>query len=137
MLSPKLRRDARSERIELVILCGGLATIAAAFAALLGARVFPAVLLILAMFALVGALAYRKVGHDVYLIVALVAMAIGRVVSPIVVIVMYVVAIGALGSILRIFGMNRLRRNFDQCKARSTMFVDATQPSVESFRRQS
>lgn len=137
MLSPKLRRDGKGERTELFILSVGLAAVAAGLAALLGARVFPAVLLVCAVLALAGALAYRKVGHDVYLAFALLSMAIGRLISPIVLLVMYIVAIGALGGILRLSGMNRLRRNFAKCRAQPTMFVDATPTTAESFRRQS
>lgn len=137
MLSASLRRSAAEERSQLLFLGIGLAAVASALAWVFGARVFPGILAAFACAALAGWVAYRRIGHDVYLVFALIALAIGRIVSPVVVFIMYLAGIALVGAALRVFGVNRLKRDFRSCKQLPTMLVDATQPSDESFRRQS
>lgn len=137
MLNASLRRSAAEERSQLLFVGIGLAAVAAALAWIFGARVFPGILAVLACAALAGWAAYRRIGHDVYLVFALIALAIGRIVSPVVVFIMYLAGITLVGAVLRLFGVNRLKRDFQSCRQLPTMLVDATQPSDESFRRQS
>jgi len=137
MLSPSLRRSPAEERTQLLFVAVGFTAIAVAIAWIFDARVFPGILGALACFAFAGWIAYGRIGHDVYLIFALIALAIGRIVSPVIVFVMYMASIGGVGLVLRAFGVNRLNRDFKACKRKPSMLVDATQPSEESFRRQS
>lgn len=137
MFSPALRRTAAEEQSQLLALAAGLGAVASLFAWIFGARIFPGILALLGCVAFAGWVAYRRIGHDVYLIFALIVLAIGRIVSPIIVFIMYVASIGLVGGALRVLGMNRLRRDFKACKQLPTMLVDASQPSNESFRRQS
>jgi hypothetical protein len=129
--------DPASERRELWRVAGGLAGGALALHLLIGAVVLPAILASLAAIALLGAIAFRRFGRDVHLVLSLLAMAVGRVVSWLAVALMYVLGIALLGSIMRLFGMNRLERDFRLCRKKGTMLVDAPQTSRDSFSRQS
>ncbi len=126
-----------AERRQLFFLAVGASVIAAASFGLAGRRVLPAILLGVACVAGCGAVAHRWVGRDVYLFFALVAGAIARVVSAVVVGLTYLLAIGCFGSVARALGVNRLERNFETCRKRETMLVGAPGTDVESFRRQS
>lgn len=137
MLDPKLRLPPEKERAQLLVLAGGLAMISLVFAYLLGARIFPVLLLLLAALAATGAILHRHFGHDVYLVFALIALLIGRVISPVIVFLAYVLGVGLPGVVLRAIGMDRLRRDFNRCRRMQTMLVDPPQTSPESFRRQS
>lgn len=137
MLSPNFSVDPQRERSELLILSVGLLAIALLFGIFFHGRIFPALLSMFALLALSGVLFQQRIGHDVYLIFALFALAIGRIVSPLVVFVAYAMGIGVVGSALRLIGMNRLKRDFNQCKAEPTMFVAPMPTSPDGFRRQS
>ncbi len=100
-------------------------------------RVAPTVLGAVSVLALLGALLHHWIGRDVYLLFMLVASVIGGVVSRVMVAVTYGVAIGGFGSLARLFGMDRMRRDFEACRAAPTMFVDAPESDAESFGRQS
>jgi hypothetical protein len=104
---------------------------------ILGPRPLPLVLLGLAGLAWVGAVAHRAMGRSVFLLFTVMALALGRVVSWVVVLVLYVLAIGMLGSIFKLFGMNRLERDFAACKRKTTMLVDVPPLDPAGFRRQS
>lgn len=137
MFSPSFSLDPKKERVELLILGVGLVVIATAFGVFLKGRIFPAVLLLLGLLAFAGAICHSRVGHDVYLVFALISFAIGRIVSPLVVFVTYVLGIGLMGSLLRFVGMNKLKRDFTKCRAEPTMFINPTPTTREGFRRQS
>jgi fatty acid desaturase len=130
-------RGSSSERSQLLWLGAGLAVIGTGFGCAFGRWTFPAILLGLAALALVGALADRRVGRSVFLVFTLVSLTVGRLVSWLVVLVLYVLAIGVFGSILKLFGMNRLERDFAANKRKATMFVDVPPLDRASFRRQS
>jgi len=137
MLDPNLRLGPDKERAQLLFLSAGLALIALVFAFALDARIFPALLLVLTALALGGALFHRHIGHDVYLVFALIALTIGRIASPVIVFLAYMLGVGLFGLILRAVGMDRLKRNFTRCRGATTMFVDPPPTPPESFRRQS
>jgi hypothetical protein len=137
MLDPNPHLPPSKERAQLLVLAGGLAAIAVTFAFFLGARVFPGVLLALAALALTGAVLHRRIGHDVYLVFALIALAVGRIISPVVVFLAYLLGVSLVGLILRAFGMDKLKRDFIRCREAPTMFVDPPHTPPESFRRQS
>ena len=137
MLSPNFSSGPKRERTELLILGVGLLVIAGVFGGYLHGRIFPGVLLASALLAFAGAMFHRRVGHDIYLIFALIALAIGRVVSPVVVFLAYLGGIGLMGSALRLIGMNKLKRDFTTCRAEPTMFIDPTPTTEDGFRRQS
>jgi hypothetical protein len=137
MLSPNFSPDPKRERVELLILGIGLLVIAGVFGGFLHGRIFPAVLFAFALLAFAGVIFHRRAGHDVYLIFALIALAIGRIVSPVVVFLAYLPGIGLMGSALRLVGMNKLQRDFHKCRAETTMFIDSRPTTHEGFRRQS
>jgi hypothetical protein len=129
--------SSESERRELWRLAGGLAVGAVVLHFLFGAVVLPLILATLSLLALLGAAAFSRCGHDVYLVFSLVALLIGRVISWLMVALTYVLGIALFGSITRIFGMNKLDRDFRRCRQKPTMLVDAPHTSPESFTRQS
>lgn len=137
MFSPGFSVVPERERVELLILGVGLTAIAAVFAVFLNGRIFPAVLLLLGLLAFAGAIYHRRIGHDIYLAFALIALAIGRIVSPLIVFVAYVLGVGLFGSLLRLIGMNKLKRDFMKCRTEPTMFVKPSPTTREGFRRQS
>lgn len=137
MFSPNFSVPPEREGVELRILGVGLTATAAVFGVFLGGRIFPAVLLLLSLLAFAGAIYYRRIGHDVYLAFALVALALGLIVSPLIVFVAYALGVGLFGSLLRLAGMNKLKRNFMKCRAEPTMFVNPSPTTPEGFRRQS
>lgn len=137
MLSPNFSVDPKRERVELLILAVGLLGIAAVFGVFLHGRIFPAVLSVFALLAFAGVIYQRRMGHDIYLVFALIALAVGRIVSPLVVFVAYLSGIGLMGSLLRLVGMNKLKRDFTKCRAEPTMFVNPTPTTHDGFRRQS
>ena len=64
-------------------------------------------------------------GHNVFLILTLISHGIGIIVSYIALLLMYVFGIGVTGSVLRLFSINRLARNWGENRNKTTMFVDA------------
>ena len=126
-----------SKRTELWRLFAGFAVIAVGLHLLFGLTGLPAVLAVLSVVAFAGAAWFARIGHDVYLVFSLVALLIGNVVSRVIVGAMYLLGIVLLGSVGRIFGMNKLERDFERCRAKTTMLVDAAETTSESFRRQS
>jgi hypothetical protein len=129
--------ELASERRELWRLAGGLAAAALVLHFLFGAVVLPLILATLSSLALLGATAFRRCGHDVHLVFSLLAHLIGRVISWLMVALTYALAIALLGSAIRIFGMNKLDRDFRRCRQKPTMLVDAPHTSLDSFTRQS
>jgi hypothetical protein len=137
MFRPRISVTPERERVELLILGSGLTAIAAVFGLFLNGRIFPAVLLLLGLLAFAGAIDHRRIGHDVYLAFLLIALAVGRIVSPVIVFAAYVLGVGLFGSLLRLIGMNKMNRDFMKCRAEPTMFVNPSPTRSEGFRRQS
>jgi hypothetical protein len=137
VLERAILRTPAEERAELAFLGAGLVALAAVLTFFSDTVLLPAVLAAVGCVAIVARVWYRRIGHDVYLVFALIALAIGRVLSPVVILVMYVAGICVLGTVLRGVGMDRLNRNFEKCRRRPSMLVDAPHRSRESFRRQS
>jgi ABC-type sugar transport system permease subunit len=137
VLEPVLSRGPTAEKQQLLFLGIGLTLIGGANWWLFGPRVMSAMLLVLGAVALAGRLAHRAIGRGVFLSFALLAMAMGRVVSWVILVVMYVLFIAGLGSVLRLFGMNRLARDFEACKKRGSMLMDVPPVDAASFERQS
>ena len=129
--------SASAERLELWKLAAAFAVGAIALHFLFGWTGLPTVLACLSGVALCGAVFFRQIGHDVCLVFNLIAMLLGGVVSRLVIALMYFVGVLCFGSILRLFGMNRLERDFERCRARRSMLADAPTTTAESFRRQS
>jgi Rhomboid family len=128
---------AAAERQQLRWLAVGLTLIGGAFSWGLGPRPFPLLLLGLAALAWLGTVAHRAMGRTVFLLFTLVSLTLGRVVSWVVVLALYVLAIGVLGSIFKLFGMNRLERDFEACRRKTTMLVDVPPLDPAGLRRQS
>jgi hypothetical protein len=128
---------ATAERQQLRWLAVGFTLVGGVFWWTVGPRPFPLVLLGLAALAWLGTVAYRAVGRSVFLLFTLVSLTLGRVVSWVVVLVLYVLAIAVLGSIFKLFGMNRLERDFEACKRKTTMLVEVPPLDPAGFRRQS
>jgi hypothetical protein len=137
MLEPSFARVPAAEKQQLLFLGVGLAVIGGGTWWLFASRVSSAVLLVLAVLALAGFVAHRAIGRGVFLIFALLALAIGSVISWVIVLVLYAVVIAGLGSVFRLFGMNRLQRDFKACKEKVTMLADVPPLGAASFRRQS
>ncbi len=137
MLEPGLSRGPAAEKQQLLFLGVGLAVLGGANWWVFGPRVSGIVLLALGAVALGGRAAYGSIGRSVFLIFALVSMALGRVVSWVIVFMLYVMVIGGLGSVLRLFGMNRLARDFAACKKKESMLMDVPPLDAASFGRQS
>lgn len=137
MTSPAQTAEAAEERRELWRLAAGFAVGAGVIHWVFAIAGLPLVLLAFSLTAFAGAAAFGRIGHDVHLIFSLIALAIGRIMSWLGVALMYVVGIAFIGSILRLFGVDRLDRDFARCRTKPTMFVDPPETTVESFRRQS
>jgi ABC-type sugar transport system permease subunit len=137
LLTPNLSGGPAAEKRQLLILGIGLAVIAVVTWWLFGPRIPSLVLIVLASVALAGFVAYRAIGRDVFLVFMLLSLAIGHVVSWVIVLVLYAVVIAGLGSMLRLFGMNRLERNFEACRKKASMLADVPPLDAASFRRQS
>ena len=131
------RTAAHLAIILLVVLAIGLAAIGLALWLVAGAMILPALLLALSMAAWVGFILFQSVGRDVYLVFAVIASAIRRVLSWVVLVLMYLLFIGLFGSILRLCGMNRLERNFKSCRDKESMLVNPPATDADSLRRQS
>ena len=137
MIKRNLAQDPVAERQQLLYLALGLGTLAAGLWFFRDARVLAGVLAGIALVALAGLAAYRFIGRDIYLFFALISLAIGTVVSSVMLALMYLFGIAIFGSLLRLLGMDRLRKRFDRCREQTTMFAEAPSTDVESFRRQS
>lgn len=137
MTTPKADGRPMADRQQLLILGVGSAVIGGGTWWLFGPRIPSVVLLLLATVALAGVVAHRVIGRSVFLIFSLLALAIGQVVSWCIVLLMYVVVIAGLGSVFRLFGMNRLERNFRRCQQKRSMLTDVLSLDPASFRRQS
>ncbi|MBI1389052.1 MAG: hypothetical protein GC154_11450 [bacterium] len=121
------------------LLLGGcaLAIAASVLLWLTGWRVLPSVMYGLAALQLLGCALYPVMGRNVFLLFTLVGYWMSGVISWVTVRLMYLFAIVLIGNLLRLFGMNRLERNFQSCRARDTLFVDAPDTDLDSFGRQS
>lgn len=128
---------AGAERRQLALFGAVAAVVAGAAHFLFAATTLPLVLGTAASFALAGAALHRFIGRPVYLLLALVASAIRAVVSRVVIALAYLLAIVGVGSLLRLFRMDLLRRDFAAARAATTLFVDAPVSDRESFGRQS
>jgi len=129
--------SAGAERIELWKIAAAFGAAAIALHLLFGWKALPIAFACLSGLALFGAVFFRRIGHDVSLVFDLVAMLLGGIVSRVMIAVMYVVGIICFGSLLRLFGMNKLERDFQRCRAKPSMLSDAPATPIESFRRQS
>jgi hypothetical protein len=129
--------ERREERRQLLTIAAGLAGGSVLSYWLLRGRVSSAILLLLALIALAGFAAYARCGRGVFLGFTLVARAVGAVISSLAVILMYLVVVVGIGGLIRLFGINRLRRDFDGCRKRTTMLEDVPPLTAAGFRRQS
>lgn len=137
MLETNLAIDPIRERKQLLFLGIGLPLVATALWWFTGVTVFPLVLTGLASLALVGVALHRWIGRDVFLVFSLVSMAVGGVLSRVILFLIYVGPFCVFGSILKLFGMDELRRNVRKNRCRETMFCTAPETPPESFLRQS
>lgn len=137
MLRHDFSADPQAQRQQLRWLALALAAIAAGLAGFTHSQVVPLLLAGLAGLAAAGAVCFRRIGRDVFLVFALLGLIVGHVVSWVVVILLYVFGISVVGALLRQAAMNRLDRDFAACRRRATMFVEAPATPVESFGRQS
>jgi hypothetical protein len=126
-----------AERAELWKLTAAFAAGAVILHLVFGWKGLPIALACLSGIALCGAAFFSRIGHDISLVFGLIALLLGGVVSRVVIAAMYFVGVLCFGSVLRLFGMDRLDRDFQKCRARPTMLTDAPASPVESFRRQS
>jgi hypothetical protein len=126
-----------AERNQLFLLGGGFVVIATGLYWFGEAATVSTLFLGLAALALVGAVFYATYGRPVFLLFALFSSLMGRVVSFVILMLMYFLTIVVFGSLLRLVGMNKLERNFSRCRSRASMFLDAPPTDIESFRRQS
>lgn len=129
--------DPLRERRQLALLALALAVLAGLAGVVLGSSVLSVVAATLAGCTALGALAFRRIGRDVYLVFALLSAGIGRVVSWLARLLAYAGGIALTGSLLRVVRMDRLDRDFRACRGRETMFRDAPETDRESFNRQS
>lgn len=126
-----------AERRQLLVLGVGIQFIAACFYWFTGTTMLPMIFIGLGSLALAGGIAHKACGRSVFLLFAVFSSVVGRAVSAAIIAFVYFWAILVFGSILRLFGMNKLERNFYRCRDRETMLVDAPTTDAESFRRQS
>lgn len=126
-----------TQRRQLLAMAVAFALASAALWFLADARVLPILLISLSSIGLLGYCAYGKLGRDIYLALAVIIRMVGWVLSRIVLGVMFVFAITLPGLVLRLFGMDRLNKEFQRCRTRESMFVDTPVHDSEDFRRQS
>jgi hypothetical protein len=136
MLERTFSPGPAAERQQLLVTAIGLSAVGG-ISWLLGTRTFSIVLFVVAVSAWFGFIRYRNAGRSVFLVLSMIALIIGRAVSWLVLLVLYVVVIAGFGGLLRIGGMNRLDRKFDLCKKKSSMLVDVLELPPSGFRRQS
>ncbi len=137
MLEQNLSPGPAKERRQLAILTVGLGVISLGLWWVSGKELVLACLMLCTLLAGAGWAWYVSIGRDVYLLFAVAGLLMGRVVSWVMIRVIYGLAILGFGSILRLFGMDHLNKRFIVCKARATMFLDAPGTDRESFGRQS
>ena len=125
------------ERQELSIFGFALVAIATGFYFLAGIRILPGILAVLGLVGLLGSIAYPYGGRNFYIIIAIISSTLGRIVSWLVLLFMYMIVIAGFGLLLRAIGMNRLQRNFRKTRKKETMFTDSPSTTQESFLRQS
>ena len=125
------------ERRYLFLLSVTFTVLAAAFYWGFGKDVIAAIFLCAATIAAAGAMEYRWIGRDVYLVFTLIGAAIQHLISRIAVFLLYSVGVAGCGSIFWLFGMNKLDRCFAACKKRESMFHTVPETDTESFTRQS
>lgn len=126
-----------ADRLELWKLAAAFAAGAIVLHLLFAWKALPVALACLSGLALFGAVFFRQIGHDVSLVFDLVAMLLGGIISRVMIALMYFVGVLCFGLLLRMFGMNRLERDFQRCRMKPSMLTDAPATPVESFRRQS
>ncbi len=96
-----------------------------------------AILGTISLLSCLGFLFYRQAGRDIFLILSVIALALGQLVSWLALQIIYIFGILPFGIIGKLTGMDKLNKNFAECKKRKTMFENSPETSQESFRRQS
>ncbi|MBI4964276.1 MAG: hypothetical protein HY913_13445 [Desulfomonile tiedjei] len=94
-------------------------------------------LAVLSATALIGGAVGRGLGYNIYLILNLGAEILGKAVSFLMVVIIYMLGIGVFGSLLRLVGMDRLQRDWQENRLKTSMFVHPPKTTKESLRRQS
>ncbi|HOO57308.1 MAG TPA: hypothetical protein PLN69_10820 [bacterium] len=130
-------RGPEQERRQMLLMSISFIVVGGLLFFLLEKPVPAAVLSGLSLFAFIGFAAYPWVGRGIYLVFALVAFLIGHAVSWLSVRMVYVLAIVIFGAFVRLFGMDRLKKNFENGKKKETNFEESPASDIESFRRQS
>jgi hypothetical protein len=128
---------AIQEQKQLLFLSSGLGLASIVLWWLRPWSLFPIALTTFCLMASAGGLAYPLIGRDVYVVFELMGDTLGRAVSWLSIVIMYGIAIVLGGSLLRLGGMDQLRRRFSACRALGTMFEAAPKTTRETFGRQS
>ncbi len=126
-----------AEKRGLFILGACLAAATGAVYLVFGGVIIPIALMVLSFLAFAGRLFYKFIGRDVYVVFAVISACSSRFISAAIVIFMYTLVICVFGSLLRLFGMNQLNRDFVQRRNRESMFAEAPITDGENLRRQS
>lgn len=130
-------RGPKKERTQLLLLSLTLGVVGGGLLLFTEKEIFAFIILGLALLAFLGLVAYPWIGRDVYLVFGLISLAVGHLVSWVVFRFVYLVGIVIFGLLMKLFGMDRLKKNFERGKKLATNFEDAPVSDIESFRRQS
>lgn len=136
MLKLDLSKNEEKEKKQLLFFSLGLTVVAAFFSATSArSSVFSDLLLCIAGIVLVSRLWYAKIGHDIFIILSLIGGGISYFVSFVVLVFVYLFGILVFGTLLKITGMDQLRKSWIKCRQLPSMFQPAPPSPVESFGR--
>lgn len=125
------------QRRQLLVLSVCLAAAACGIWYLAAAPIVACIVGLLSLVSFAGFVAFNLIGRDVYLLLMVLFGILGRLISWVIVLLMFVCAVTIPGLILRLFGMNQLDKDFQACRKKQSLFRDAPTSDSESFRRQS
>lgn len=134
-MSLDFKPNSNKEREQLLFLAIGIGAIGTALTLLTDLR--PYFLFGVAAFAGIGVLIKGEVRRCIFLLFSFIASILSQIVSRTVIFLVYFGCIAPFGIILKLFGMNKLDRNFSKCKKKTTMFSPPPTTGINDFKRQS
>ena len=127
----------RKERLQLLKISLAIVVISVIFWWIFERQIASQVLIFIGLIILIICIIGGNLSHNIYLILNLIALLMSKIISLIMILLIYVIGIGILGSFLKLFCMNRLCRFWNKNRRKTSMFFPAHKTSNESFRRQS
>lgn len=135
-MTPDFTPNAEHERRHLET--GFLAGVCIGFVFMLfGWHILGTIVFVFAGIHFFGWAGFETRGRDVHIALQALIRVVHWLITPVLLALMYVLAILLFGTIARVAGMNRLRRDYGECRSMESLFEAAPKTETDDFERQS